>query len=251
MNVLLVNDDGIFAPGLRAIFAALRERGHTVNVAAPMEEKSGVSHCLTVYQPLRIKEITENNFEGTGVFGTPADCVKLALGSLLEEKPDMVIAGINRGPNAGPDIFYSGTIGGAAEGAQAGLPSMALSHACHGDTANLEEVARHAAELAEKIDWPAMPSGTVINVNYPDVPLAEAKGPAICPQSPAPWGNLYTERHAPGIGRYWWLTGMIDENALGENTDRDLLFKGYITITPLKFAYTHDEALETLKKMKL
>lgn len=251
MNVLVTNDDGIFAPGIRALCRALEEAGHNVMAVAPMTENSGVGHSLTVFQPLRVKEIREDNFRGTAVYGTPTDCVKLALGCLLDKKPDLAMAGINLGPNAGPDIFYSGTVGGAAEAAHDGLPSMAISRAGHDNFSNLDEVAAHAVRLAEKIDWKALPKGIVVNVNYPDVPLAAARGPVVCRQSPAVWGNAYTEREAPGIGRYWWLKGYIDIEAIGGDTDRGLLSRGTITITPLKFEYTDMESLDTLRNMNI
>ena len=117
MRVLLTNDDGIRAEGLRAMYRALREAGHTVHVVAPMHEQSGVGHSLTFFDPLRAHKIEEPDFEGLGLYGTPTDCVKLALGNLLKKRPDMVISGINAGSNVGPDILYSGTVGAATEAA--------------------------------------------------------------------------------------------------------------------------------------
>ena len=128
MDVLLTNDDGIRAPGLRAMYAALREAGHNVRVVAPMRQQSGVGHSLTVFEPLRAMQFEEPDFTGTGVYGTPTDCVKLALGRLLPRRPDMVISGINAGPNVGPDILYSGTVGAATEAAHEELPSLAVSY---------------------------------------------------------------------------------------------------------------------------
>ena len=113
MDVLLTNDDGIRARGLRALYAALLEAGHTVHVVAPRTQQSGVGHSLTVFEPVRAMDFEEPNFKGLGIYGTPTDCVKLALGQLLPKKPDMVISGINAGPNVGPDILYSGTVGAA------------------------------------------------------------------------------------------------------------------------------------------
>ncbi len=115
-------------PALRALYAALREAGHTVYVVAPMTQQSGVGHSLTVFEPVRATVIEEPGFTGTGVFGTPTDCVKLALGRLLPQRPDLVMSGINAGANVGPDILYSGTVGAATEAAHEELPSMAVSH---------------------------------------------------------------------------------------------------------------------------
>ena len=176
MRVLLTNDDGIRAEGLRAMYRALREAGHTVHVVAPMHEQSGVGHSLTFFDPLRAHKIEEPDFEGLGLYGTPTDCVKLALGNLLKKRPDMVISGINAGSNVGPDILYSGTVGAATEAAHEDLPSMALSCDVGGGTPDMEAIARHAVELAARIDWKKVPHRRVINVNYPRGPLSEAKG---------------------------------------------------------------------------
>ena len=167
MRVLLTNDDGIRAEGLRAMYRALREAGHTVHVVAPMHEQSGVGHSLTFFDPLRAHKIEEPDFEGLGLYGTPTDCVKLALGNLLKKRPDMVISGINAGSNVGPDILYSGTVGAATEAAHEDLPSMALSCDAGGGHPDMDAIARHAVELAARIDWTKVPHRRVINVNYP------------------------------------------------------------------------------------
>lgn len=251
MYVLLANDDGIGAPGLRALRRALLEAGHEVFTVAPMRQQSGVSHSLTVFEPLRAKKIEEEDFAGIGVHGTPADCVKLALGSLAPRRPDLVMAGINEGPNAGPDIFYSGTIAAAAEGAYDGIPSMAVSHYAHGQARDLERIAAHAVSLAGKIDWSKIPRGRLVNVNYPDLPFENMGPVTVCHQSPAPWENVYSRRDDPRGEPYWWLEGSINPKALGEDSDRTLLAAGRITLTPLRFDHTDRETIETLKGMKL
>ena len=214
MRVLLTNDDGIRAEGLRAMYRALREAGHTVHVVAPMHEQSGVGHSLTFFDPLRAHKIEEPDFEGLGLYGTPTDCVKLALGNLLKKRPDMVISGINAGSNVGPDILYSGTVG-----------------------------ARHAVELAARIDWKKVAHRRVINVNYPRGPLSEAKGLRICPQTSAVWKNAYAERKDPRGEPYWWLEGEIPPHTM--------LNRGYITVTPLRFEFTDHESLRSLEDMLL
>ena len=165
MRVLLTNDDGIRAEGLRAMYRALREAGHTVHVVAPMHEQSGVGHSLTFFDPLRAHKIEEPDFEGLGLYGTPTDCVKLALGNLLKKRPDMVISGINAGSNVGPDILYSGTVGAATEAAHEDLPSMALSCDAGGGHPDMDAIARHAVELAARIVWKKVAHRRVINVN--------------------------------------------------------------------------------------
>lgn len=249
MRILLTNDDGIDSPGLRAMFFALKKAGHEVMAVAPMRQQSGVSHCLTVFEPLRSQQIADGAFTGIGIHGTPADCARLALGDLMPEQPDMVVAGINQGRNVGPDLMYSGTVAAAAEGANAGIPSLALSHANHLGCAEIDKVAEHAVALLAKIDWKKIAPRRVVNVNYPEISLARARGIRVCPQSPAVWRNEYARRNDPRGLPYWWLTGDIDKSTLGADTDRQLLDEGYITVTPLKFEYTDMESLEILRGM--
>ncbi len=251
MHVLLTNDDGIMAPGLRALYAALVEAGHTVLAVAPLRQQSGVGHSLTVFEPLRTRGIEEPGFSGTGVHGTPTDCVKLGLGALAPRRPDLVMAGINLGPNVGPDIFYSGTVGAAAEGAHDAVPSMAISHADHSGRLDLAAHARHAVALAERIDWGRVAPRRVLNLNYPAGELAAARGLRVCPQSDAVWRNIYDRREDPRGEPYWWLTGDVPESSVRPGTDRALLAQGYVTLTPLRFEYTDDAALEALAAMDL
>ncbi|WP_165079440.1 MULTISPECIES: 5'/3'-nucleotidase SurE [unclassified Desulfovibrio] len=245
MHVLLTNDDGILAPGLRALYAALTEAGHTVTAVAPLRQQSGVGHSLTVFEPLRTRRIDEPGFSGIGVHGTPTDCVKLGLGALSPRRPDLVMAGINLGPNVGPDIFYSGTVGAAAEGAHDGVASMAISHADHSGGQDLTAHARHAVALAERIDWEKIPARRVLNLNYPAGGLPEGEV-RVCPQSDAVWRNIYDRREDPRGEPYWWLTGDVPPETVRPGTDKALLAEGHVTLTPLRFEYTDDAALEAL-----
>ena len=255
MNVLLTNDDGIRARGLRALYAALMEAGHTVFVVAPMRQQSGVGHSLTVFEPVRATVIEEPGFTGTGVFGTPTDCVKLALGRLLPQRPDLVMSGINAGANVGPDILYSGTVGAATEAAHEELPSMAVSHDSFshntGPDVDLMPQARHAVALASRINWAEVGRRRVINVNYPACPLEEARELRICPQTSAVWKNVYLEREDPRGVPYWWLEGEIPVESIEPDSDKDLLNRGHITMTPLNFEFTDHRGMRALTKMGL
>ena len=246
MRILLTNDDGIRAPGLRSIYAALREAGHEVHVIAPMNQQSGVGHSLTVFTPLRVQEITESEFSGIGVFGTPTDCVKLGLSTLMEKRPDMVISGINSGPNVGPDILYSGTVGAATEAAHENLCTMALS-CSRLVPGNIDAQARHAAALAEKVYALKLPDRRVVNVNYPDCLPEEAKGLRVCPQTKAVWVNGYEERKDLYGVPYWWLSGEIPASMVDEGSDKYWLDLGYITVTPLKFDFTDRDSMSILE----
>ena len=197
-----------------ALYTALRERGHTVHVVAPMEQQSGVGHSLTVFEPLRCLHFKQPGFEGLGLYGTPTDCVKLALASLLEKRPDLVMSGINAGPNVGPDILYSGTVGAATEACHEDLPSMAIS------------------------DDEQDPIGL----------LSSSKGVRVCKQTSAVWKNSYLERRDPRGGRYWWLVGSIPPETVNSGSDKDLLNRGFVTITPLCFNFTDDAGLRILER---
>ena len=250
MNVLITNDDGIRAPGLRALYQALKERGHDVHVVAPMRQQSGVGHSLTVFEPLRAVQFDEADFHGLGIYGTPTDCVKLALSSLLDQRPDIVLSGINLGPNCGPDILYSGTVGAATEACHENLPTMAISDD-ESEPVDMLEKARHAVRLAETIDFAKFPPRRVINVNYPKGPFAKNKGVRVCAQTTAVWKNGYLERRDPRGNRYWWLEGEIPPETINQGSDRDLLTRGYVTVTPLFFDFTDQESLDLLDGMDL
>lgn len=251
MDVLLTNDDGIRAPGLRALYTALREAGHSVHVVAPMRQQSGVGHSLTVFEPLRAQRISEKDFEGLGLYGTPTDCVKLALATLLDRRPDLVISGINAGPNVGPDILYSGTVGAATEAAHEALPSLAVSCDVESPDDDMREQARHAVSLAERIVWSRLAPRRVVNLNYPRGPLAQARGVKICAQTTAVWVNGYEERRDPRGEPYWWLGGEIPPHTINAGSDKDMLNRGYITITPLRFEFTDEEGMRTLEQMDI
>lgn len=247
MKILLTNDDGIKAPGLKALYQAFRRTGHEVFAVAPMRQQSGAAHSVTVFSPILTEDVDEPDIKGIAVAGTPADCVKLGLGKLCPFTPDLVVSGINDGPNAGPDIHYSGTVGAAAEAAHSGLPSVAVSRLGHASGEDLADIAAHLTDLVEKIQWRDVKPGVVINVNYPDLPLAESNGVTVCPQSTLQWPNGYSERIDPRGRSYWWFDCELDANRFGEGTDRDLLAKGRITVTPLKFDYTDYSSLEPLR----
>ncbi len=250
MKVLLTNDDGIHARGLIALYTALVERGHDVTVVAPMQQQSGVGHSLTFYKPLQAMHVSQPGFQGLAVQGTPADCVKLALGTILTERPDLVMSGINAGQNVGPDILYSGTVGAATEACHEELPSMAISDD-ESDPVDLLGKARHAVHLAESIIWSEIPRRRVINVNYPGGTLAAAKGLRVCPQTTAVWKNTYLERKDPRGTSYWWLVGEVPEKDVSPGTDKALLSQGYVTVTPLCFAFTDEAGLEVLRRHPL
>lgn len=251
MKILLANDDGINSPGLRAMFFALKEHGHDVEAVAPSDQQSGVSRSITVFTPLRVAEIRDCEFYGRGVSGRPADCVKLALGELLPWKPDLVVSGINNGPNTGVEIYYSGTIGAASEACHAGIPVLALSHAGKNGNGEWPVVAKHAALLASKIDWSSLPPRRVISVNYPDARFSEIKGLHICPLTDVIWSNSFNSGIDPFGDSFWWINGTVDNASVKAGTDRDMLQKGFITVTPLQFNLEDAASMKLLENMNL
>lgn len=245
MDVLLTNDDGIHALGLRAMYQSLLRAGHRVQVVAPLTEQSAVGHAITLSLPLRIRKIVEPHFEGIGVFGTPVDCAKLALSTLLDNPPDVLISGINNGANVGVDILYSGTVSAATEGALANIPSLAVSFDDF-HPARLDDQADYAVRLAQGLDWTSLPQRCLLNLNFPNMPLEQTKGLRLCAQTQAVYDDVYDKRTDPRGGGYFWLHGEIPPGEVGENTDRGLLSQGYITLTPLRFDFTDHVALERL-----
>lgn len=247
MNIFLTNDDGIQAVGLRALYKAFTAAGHEVFVVAPVTEQSAVGHAVTISMPLRVKEFAENGFKGKGVYGTPVDCVKLGLTSLLEQRPDVVVSGINSGANVGVDIMYSGTVSAATEAAMMLYPSLAVSM----DDFNPKDLSAQA-EYCEKFvsgfDFSMVPPKHVLNLNFPACPMDEAKELVVCPHTRAGYTDWYDERVDPRGRAYYWLEGEIPANQISADRDRALLTKGHITLTPLKFDFNDQELLSELKK---
>ncbi|MCF8037938.1 MAG: 5'/3'-nucleotidase SurE [Desulfohalobiaceae bacterium] len=249
MRLLLTNDDGIRAIGLRSLEKALRRAGHQVMVVAPLSEQSAVGHAVTLSSPLRLKEINDGDFQGVAVSGTPVDCVKIGLNSILSLEPDLVVSGINNGANVGVDILYSGTVAAATEAALAGIPALAVSiddfHPL-----DLEEQAEFVARFIEVLDPSCCPPQRVLNLNFPKGPFEESRGLRICPQTQAVYDDRYEQRTDPRGNAYYWLSGEIPAENLERDTDRDLLSRGYLTLTPLRFDFSDRELIVRIKELE-
>lgn len=246
MDILLTNDDGINAVGLRALYRAFRDAGHTVRVVAPVTEQSAVGHAITLFSPLRVVEVQEVGFEGLGVVGTPADCVKLAVHHVLVRRPDLVVSGINAGANVGVDVLYSGTVSAATEGALAGIRALAVSV----DDFRPRDLSAQAvctAAFVEDFPWASLPPLTVLNLNFPAGPLPYPPYIEVCPQTSVTYRDWYIERADPRGRPYYWLGGVIPEELVQSGTDRALLSQGCITLTPLTFDLTHWAFLNVLR----
>ncbi|MFP4034214.1 MAG: 5'/3'-nucleotidase SurE [Desulfovermiculus sp.] len=247
MNILLTNDDGIWAPGLRSLHQALTSAGHQVTVVAPLTEQSAVGHAVTLSSPLRIKKVNDGPFQGFGVSGSPVDCVKIALGTVYNLTPDVLISGINNGANVGVDILYSGTVAAATEAALVGIPALAVS-IDHFNPEDFHHQAEYVQDFIQKIEWRSLPPRRVLNLNFPNLPLPECRGLRLCPQTQAVYEDWYEKRTDPRGRPYYWLCGEILAQNLEPDTDRTLLTQGYITLTPLTFDFTDQKLMQELSQ---
>ena len=242
MRILVSNDDGVDAPGIRILAEGLRAAGHEVLVVAPDRDRSGASNSLTLDLPIRIKKLDAETWR---VAGTPTDCVHLALTGMLEIEPDIVVSGINNSANLGDDVIYSGTVSAAMEGRFLGLPAVAMSlvTADHKGR-HYETAAKAAVEIIARLRTDPLPANTILNVNVPDLPWHEVRGfetsrlgnrhraePCIAQQDPR--------------GRQWWWIGAagIEQDA-GPGTDFHAVRTGHISITPIHVDLTRYQALE-------
>jgi 5'-nucleotidase len=250
MNILLTNDDGIYAPGLEALFKRLVER-HSVTVIAPDREQSAVGHGITLNQPLRVNPISVNNaFQGYAVSGTPADCIKMGVLEILDSKPDMVISGINPGANVGININYSGTVAAAKEATLYGILAIAVSIHSH-EVQNYDEAAIFIEALAEDVYANGLPFGTFLNVNIPNRPLKEIAGIRISRLDMDFFPEFIDKRMDPRRRTYYWQG--CDSLPTGKSSDIDgsALCKDFISITPIKCDQTDYGVLEAMKRWKI
>jgi len=245
--ILVTNDDGIYAPGLKALSLALTSIGR-VAVVAPERERSAVGHGITMHKPLRVTEVPWPDPIGKAmaINGNPADCVKLALEALLDEKPVLVVSGINRGENVGTYVFYSGTVSGAIEGCINGLPSLAVSLAGEEEPLDYSFAARFTALLAREVVEKGLPSGVFLNINVPHLPPEQIKGVRATRLGRRRYIDTISCRKDPRGRDYYWLAGKKDDYDHNPETDVGALNAGMITITPLHLDLTHYPFLEQL-----
>ena len=248
MRILLTNDDGIHAPGLAALRDAVAGLGEAT-VVAPDIERSGVAHSITLAHPLRIRKVyRDGQLFGYGVNGAPADCVKLGCDRILSGKPDLLLSGINLGPNVAINILYSGTVAGAMEGAVLGIPSVAVSLA-NVENPNFADAAAVTRDLLGHLLDGELDPRTVLNVNIPPVPRAQIKGVRVTHQSRTGYDDYYERRVDPWGREYYWITGELQRH-FEQEPDSDLraLRDGYVSITPLHFDLTQYEAIAALRE---
>ncbi len=249
LKILLTNDDGIYAPGLWALYAMLK-RDHRLTVVAPDRERSAVGHGITLHQPLRAAHVELNGFRGWAVSGTPADCVKLAVRELMPDAPDMVVSGINPGANVGIDLNYSGTVAAAKEAALYGFPALAVSIQA-GDEPCFETAARCVARLIPLVHSQRLPAGTFLNVNVPNLPWSEVAGMRLSRQCIDPFDDHFEKRRDPRNRVYYWQGGAPKSVPGHPDADGAVLTANSISITPVRCDMTDYEALEALRRWDL
>ncbi|MBU0516918.1 MAG: 5'/3'-nucleotidase SurE [Proteobacteria bacterium] len=236
MHILVTNDDGILAPGLAALVRRMEET-HRVSVVAPEFEQTAVGHAITLADPIRVRRVHRNGrFYGWAVSGTPADCVKIGLLELLDSPPDLVLSGINPGPNVGVNVLYSGTVSAATEAAILGLPGVAFSLDAYIDP-DFTPAARLAARLVDALaprlsgDWP---EGICLNVNFPALPLAEIKGLSLTRQAVTRLHERFEKRLDPHGRAYYWQCGQEPKHRVEPGTDVWALARGLVSVSPLR-----------------
>ena len=236
--ILVTNDDGVTAPGIRALIEAVSPLGRVV-VVAPDSPQSGKGHAITIGVPLRLDQV--DIFDGIEAWqcsGTPVDCVKLARDKILHRLPDICVSGINHGANHSINVIYSGTMSAAMEAAIEGVPSVGFSYLDYSFDADFSLCKEVAHKVAKQMLETELPEGTLFNVNIPVVKKEDYKGLRICRQADAKWVEAFDERRDPRGKKYYWLTGEFTNRDTGEDTDVYALANNYASLVPVQFDLT-------------
>lgn len=252
LKILVTNDDGINAIGIKKLAYSLKKLGKVI-IVAPDRERSATGHAITMHQPLRVDRVDfhDSNIDAWSINGTPSDCVKIALESILPQKPDIIVSGINNGPNLGTDVIYSGTVSAAIEGAIHNIPSIAMS--VYGTKAkiNYEGAAFFSCNLVQRALENKMPNNLVLNINFPSKNYDDIKGIKITELGIRKYENSYDQRTDPMGRSYYWLSGSLIEISNSESSDVECVKSGYISITPLHFDLTDYKYLNEMKKWNI
>ena len=245
--ILVTNDDGITAPGLRNLVKFMKEIGDVV-VVAPDSPQSAMGHAITIDSTLYSKKINTNITDGAlaeySCSGTPADCVKLALQELLDRKPDICVSGINHGSNSSINVIYSGTMSAAIEAGIEGIPAIGFSLCDYSWEADFSQAEESIKTIVKEALNNGIPKGVVLNVNIPKLNKTEIKGVKICRQAKANWKEKFDKRTSPMGKDYYWLTGEFELLDTGEDTDEWALTNNYISIVPTQFDLTAHHAIQ-------
>ncbi len=250
--ILVTNDDGINAPGIRALIDVMVKIGDVV-VVAPESPQSGMGHAITINSTLQSHLI--KNHQGPqkeySCSGTPADCVKLGINELMDRKPDICVSGINHGSNSSINVIYSGTMSAAIEASIEGVPAIGFSLLDYRWNANFNNIKNFVRKITLEAIKKGLPKGVVLNVNFPKLKEKEIKGIKVCRQANTYWIEEFDKRINPNGQKYYWLTGKFINEDNGKDTDEYALDKGYISIVPTQFDFTAYKAINEIKKWTL
>jgi len=245
--ILITNDDGITAPGIRSLVESVRDIGKIV-VVAPDKAQSGMGHAITIGQPLRLHKVQMfDGIESWSCTGTPVDCVKLAVDKVLHRKPDLCLSGINHGANHSINVIYSGTMSAALEAAIESIPSAGFSLQDYSIDADFSGARKYARIIVEQMLRTKMEKHTVLNVNVPSIPETLLRGIKICRQAYAKYEEDFIERKDPHGKHYYWLTGEFVNFDKGKDTDVWALANNYVSVVPVQFDLTHYGMKDKLK----
>lgn len=246
--ILVTNDDGINAPGLKTLIEIAKKFGDVFAIA-PDEGRSGMSHAITIKYPLRIKKIREE--EGLVFYscsGTPADCVKIAINQIMDRKPDLLLSGINHGSNSSISVVYSGTMGAAIEGGLHAIPAIGLSNIDYSSKPDFSASILYGEIIIKNTMLEGLPAGICLNVNFPKVSASEVKGIKVCRQARGLWVEEFDKRTDPHKREYYWLTGYFENyEPDAEDTDEWALKNNYVSVVPVNIDFSDLKAVEKLK----
>ncbi|MFT5337896.1 MAG: 5'-nucleotidase [Luteibaculaceae bacterium] len=248
LKILVTNDDGIFAKGLSELVKIAKAFGE-VKVVAPDKGQSGMGHAITVESPVRLNKIkTDWGVEAYSCSGTPVDCVKIAISQVFDQKPDLLLSGINHGANNSINVIYSGTMSAAVEGALENIPSIGFSLLNHSADADFSACAALFPRIIERVISDDFPENICLNVNIPMLPASEIKGTRVCRQALGKWDDSFEERTDPMKQPYYWLKGQFLNHDKGLDTDVWALENGYVSIVPTQFDMTAHHAISHLNQ---
>ncbi len=250
-TILITNDDGIHAKGLKYLISEMRKLGN-VTVVASEFPMSATGHAITVRSPLRLKKITEEEgYQEYQCSGTPVDCMKLGEQVVLKKKPDLLVSGINHGSNASVNVVYSGTMAAVIEGCISGIDSIGFSLLDYDHNADFSDCGKFVRKIAEKVLKEGLPENTCLNVNIPAISDKKIKGIKVCRQSKARWVEEFDSRKDPREQDYFWLTGYFDKLDVESDTDQWALDNNYVSVVPMHYDFTAHKEINTIKKWQL
>lgn len=247
--ILVTNDDGITAPGIRHLISIMKKLGDVV-VVAPDRPQSGMGHAITINDNLYCDEVLiekDENVKEYSCSGTPADCVKIGVQEILKRKPDLCVSGINHGSNSSINVIYSGTMSAAVEAGTSDIPAIGFSLLDYSMGADFSQATGYIEYIAQQVLTDGLPSGTVLNVNIPAIKYEQIKGLKLCRQAKANWVETFDKRTTPHGRDYYWLTGEFVNQDGGKDTDEWALENHYISVVPIQFDLTAYHALKEFK----